>query len=230
MNNVQNEETMFDTLRTLFRASRAETEEALIETNALTLLAQHLRDAKVDVEHARRGLAALIARKAGEERQARALDEEIVRREHDARAAMEKGEEALLHEIADRIAGLEDRKAQAAQARVELQARIDALRSTLRDAERRMASLTDELRLVRSRTLERRARGDIDPGVPGNALHKAEEMAERLRRSGAHADDAAAALADMRPDADLDTRLRDAGVDSRAAARRDAILTRIKSD
>ena len=220
---------MLDTLRTLFRASRAESEEALIEGNAITLLAQHLRDAKVDVERARRGLAALIARKSGEERQALALDEEIARREEDARAAMVAEEESLLHEIADRIAGLEDRKGQASRARLELQHRIDALRETLRDAERRMTALTDELRLARSQSLQRRARGDIDPALRGNALQKAEEIAERLRLSGARIDDTHTALADMRPDADLDTRLREAGVDSRATERRGAILARIRT-
>jgi len=219
---------MLDTLRTLFRASRAETEEALIEGNAVTLLAQHLRDAKVDVERARRGLAALIARKAGEDRQASALEDEITRREGDARAAMAAGEEALLHEIADRIAGLEDRKAQAAYARTEVQQRIDALRATLREAEGRMATLTDELRLVRAQALQRRARGEIDPAVQGSALQKAEEIAERLRLSGARFDDIQTALTDLRPDADLDTRLREAGVDSRATDRRSAILKRIK--
>ena len=92
-----------------------------------------------------------------------------------------------------------------------------------------MATLTDELRLARAQSLQRRARGDIDPGVRGSALQKAEEIAERLRQSGARIDDATAALEDMRPDADLDTRLREAGVDSRATARRDAILNRIKN-
>ena len=220
---------MLDTLRTLFRASRAESEEALIEANAITLLAQHLRDAKVDVERARRGLAALIARKAGEERQTVALDEEIARREADARAAMAADEEALLHEIADRIAGLEDRKAQAGRARAELQRRIDALRETLQGAERRMAGLTDELRLARGQALQRRARGEIDPALQGSALKKAEEIAERLRLSGTRIDDAHDALADMRPDADLDTRLREAGIDSRQNDRRGAILARLRN-
>ena len=218
-----------ETLRTLFRASRAESEEALIESNAIMLLAQHLRDAKADVERARRGLAALIARKAAEERQAVALDGEIARREADARAAMDADEDALLDEIADRIAGLEARKVQAGEARAELQRRIDALRETLRGAEGRLAGLTDELRLARGQAIQRKARDEIGPGPSGTALRKAEEIAERLRLSGACADDAHAALADMRPDADLDTRLREAGIDSRASARREAILDRIRT-
>lgn len=218
---------MLDTLRTLFRASRAESEEALIEANALPLLAQHLRDAKADVERARRGLASLIAREAGEGRQARALGEEIARRESDARAAMARDEDALLDEIVDRIAEIEDRKTRAEHARTDLAARIDALRGTLRAAERRMAALTDALRLARGRALQRRARGSIDPAPGDTALQRAEEVAARLRRSDAHDDDAAAALADMRPDADLDTRLRAAGADTRTLARRDAILARI---
>jgi len=217
------------TLRTLFRASRAEAEDALIDTNAAALLAQHLRDAKVDVERARRGLAALIARKSGEARQATALDDEIARRETDAHAAMTAGEEALLTEILDRIAGLEDRRAQATRADAELQQRIDALRDTLGTAQRRMVTLTDDLRLARSQAMQRRVRGDIDPALNGSALQKAEEMAARLRESGATLDDTAAALADMRPDADLDTRLREAGLDAHDATRRAAILDRIKT-
>ena len=219
---------MLDTLRTLFRASRAETEDALIEANAIPLLAQHLRDAKVDVQRARQGLAALVARKAAEERQSVALGEEIARREEDARLAMDAGEEPLLHEIADRIAGLEDRRVQAGEAKAELQRRIASLRETLADAERRMAGLTDELRLARDQTMHRKATGTLQADVSTSALQKAEETARRMRVAGAQADDTAAALADMRPDADLDSRLRDAGVDSQANARRCAILDRLK--
>jgi len=141
---------MLETLRTLFRASRAETQEAMIKGNAVALLAQHLRDAKLDVERARRGLAALIARKVGEERKSRMLEEEIMRREEDARAAMNAGEDVLLHEIADHIAGLEERKAQNTYARTEFQHRIDVLRQTLKQAEHRMSILTDDLRLART--------------------------------------------------------------------------------
>ena len=220
---------MLETLRTLFRASTAEREDALIEANAIPLLAQHLRDAKVDVERARRGLAALIARKSGEERQRRALDTEIGRRENDARAAIDAGEDALLNEIADRIAGLEDRRAQAERAKEELQTRIDTLRETLAGAEYRMASLTDELRLARGQALQRRAVTAIDPRIAVNALQKAEETAARLRASGQHSDDAAAALAEMRPDADLDSRLREAGLDTQRRDRRAAILDRLKT-
>ena len=221
---------MLNTLRTLFRASRAETEDALIEANAIPLLAQHLRDAKIDVQRARQGLAALVARKAAEERQSVALNEEIARREEDARAAMDAGEEPLLHEIADRIAGLEDRRAQAGKAKDELQQRISALRETLSDAERRMGGLTDELRLAQGQSMHRKATGALDTGVPDSSLRKAEETARRLRVAGTRADDTAAALADMRPDADLDTRLREAGIDSQTNQRRGAILERLKSN
>ena len=86
---------MFQTLGTLFRARAAEAEETLIDRNAITLLAQHLRDAKAEIGRSRAAIAGLMARETERGRGLDKLAEEILRREREAQAAMEAGEDAL---------------------------------------------------------------------------------------------------------------------------------------
>ena len=86
---------MFGTLNTLFRAKAAEAEEDLIDRNAITLLAQHLRDAKVEIARSRAAIARLMARETERDRALDALSAKILRREAEAKAALEADDEAL---------------------------------------------------------------------------------------------------------------------------------------
>lgn len=223
---------MLETLRTLFRARQAEREEALIDANALTLLAQHLRDAKVDAGRARHALAGLIARRGAEQKRIGALDSDIARREEDARAAIDAGEDGLLEEIADHIAVLEDERARAISAENELLTRITALRKNLAEAGKRITVLADELRLARSQSMHRSARETVDGVASDCALRKAEETAKRLKSTGAIIDGEIAAMINLTESdgMDLDARVRDAGLDTRSRNRRAAILDRIRTE
>jgi phage shock protein A len=225
------EVTMFATLRTLFRAAEAEAEEAVIDANGTRLLAQHLRDAETGTRQARRALASLMARRTSEERLIEGLDEEIGRREEEVRSALNINKQNLASEIADRIVVLEEERARAEQTGRDLTRRIDTLRSSVSQADRRISVLASELRAARAGQLCRKVSDYISEGLHPTALERAEAMALRVRDSGQRIEDEMAAMAELRRDdgEDLDNRLKSAGVADRDGARRRAVLARIKS-
>ncbi|MEM7211136.1 MAG: PspA/IM30 family protein, partial [Pseudomonadota bacterium] len=143
---------MIGTLRTLFRASVFEAEEAVIDANGPKLLAQHLRDAEADTQRARKVLASLLAREKAVSRGLEALAAERTRREDEARQALNAGDEALASDLAARVVFLEDETEAHRTEASDLARRIATLRDSLGTADRRIAALASELRAARAST------------------------------------------------------------------------------
>lgn len=220
---------MFETLTTLFRARTAEAEEALAERNAVSLLAQHLRDARAELSRSRGAVAGMMAREAERCRAIDRLAAEAARREAEARTALEAGEEALAGDLADAALDLEDRRAAEADALKALADRIADARSRLDAAEARYRDLADQLRVAREAKLSR-----TPPGAAptASALEKAVEAAERLKTRDDRLDDIEAAyrrLDGESPETSLDARVKAAGLDREREARKAALMNRLKA-
>lgn len=222
---------MLSTLRTLFRASAFEAEEAVIDANGPKILAQHLRDAEADTQRARKVLASLLARQKSAMRSHYALKTERQRREDEARQAMAAEDEALAQDLAARIVFLEDEMEAARTEEHALTARIGSLRESLSQADRRIAALASELRAARASTACRVAKTGLDEGLQQSALERAEAMAARVRETSVRIEDEIGAYTDLRGSTqnDLDARVDEAGLKNSSTARRDAILKRLQS-
>lgn len=219
---------MFETLTTLFRARTAEAEEGLVDRNAVTLLAQHLRDARVEVAGARAAIARLMAREAEQGRALEALATKIRLREGEAKAAMGKGEDALAADIAEDIIVLEDRREADEATRMSLTARIREARERMQKTELRLTALTDQLRSARDASLSRSSVGIAAP--TSSALEKAVETARVLKARDqrlADLDDAHRRLDGDVGAETLDARIAAAGLDKQKEERRAALLKRI---
>ncbi len=222
---------MLSTLRTLFRASAFEAEEAIVEANGPKILGQHLRDAEADTQRARQVLAGLLARQKAVARGLEALSSERVRREDEVRQALEAEDDALASDLADRIVFLEDEEGAARTESEDLTRRIASLRISLSQADRRIASLASELRAARASAACRVAKTGLAEGMQQSSLERAEAMASRVRESSQRIEDEIGAYTDLRRSTgnDLDARLDEAGLGNATSARRDAILKRLKS-
>ncbi|MEO1723749.1 MAG: PspA/IM30 family protein [Pseudomonadota bacterium] len=221
---------MLRTLRTLLRARSAEAEEALEAAEGPRILAQHLRDAQMDLTRGRHALAQLIAQQKAEERRAADAAAEIEKREAEARRALEAGAEPLAADIANRIVTLEDTRERAMKAGAALSERAQTLRDRLSDGERRLSKLAADLRAARTARMDisvrRRLNDATLPAAP--PLAEAEALARRLAEGTDAAEDLlAATTAPADESADLDARLKEAGIADAARSRRDAVLARL---
>lgn len=222
---------MLSTLRTLFRASAFEAEEAIVEANGPKILGQHLRDAEADTQRARQVLAGLLARQKAVARTLDALMSEKARREDEVRQALEAEDDALASDLADRIVFLEDEVAASRTETEDLTKRIASLRISLSQADRRIASLASELRSARASAACRVAKTGLAEGMQPSSLDRAEAMASRVRESSQRIEDEIGAYTDLRKSTgnDLDARVDEAGLGTATSLRRDAILKRLKS-
>lgn len=221
---------MIGTLRTLFRAQAAEAEEALIDANGTTLLAQHIRDAKLNIKKGQQTCATLMARKNAEQKRLDALIAEIADREAQTRAALTAKQDDLADQIADRIIALEDHKAQSRAAITDLDQRIAKLREGLSSADRRISNLAADLRMARAGEQTRATMARITTGPEPCALNKAEDMAARVRGLNECQEDICSAMDELRSDpAGLNQRVKDAGLGDPTQNRRNAILSRLSS-
>ncbi|MEM7499196.1 MAG: PspA/IM30 family protein [Pseudomonadota bacterium] len=221
---------MLKTLRTLMRARSAEAEEALESTHAPRILAQHLRDAQIDLTRGRHALAQLVAQQKAEERRAAEALSEIDRREDEARKALDRGAETLAADLANRIVTLEDARERADKAGAALSARAQTLRERLSEGERRLSKLAADLRAAKAARMDISARLRLDeaalPAPP--PLAEAEALARRLSESTEAAEDLLAATTTPTDEsADLDARIAEAGIANATRSRRDAVLARL---
>ena len=216
---------MFRTVTTLFRAGVAEADEDLQDRTASTLLAQHLRDAKTELTRHRASLAALMARETKEARLGEALAEKLARRETEVETALAASDEELAADIAEDMLRVEDEIRAATKERDRLKAEVAKARAAQDAAERTFKQLSDQLRIARTHA--------VSPlTVHTTSLKQAEAAAERLKCRMERDEDIAAAYEQMETtvaEQDLDTKLRASGLFDDKAARRDAILERIKS-
>ncbi|MEL7140072.1 MAG: PspA/IM30 family protein [Pseudomonadota bacterium] len=221
---------MLRTLRTLLRARSAEAEEALEAAEGPRILAQHLRDAQMDLTRGRHALAQLIAQRKAEERRAADAAAEIEKREAEARRALEAGAEPLAADLANRIVTLEDTRERAEKAGAALSDRAQTLRDRLSDGERRLSKLAADLRAARTARMDISVRRRLNDATLPSAppLAEAEALARRLAEGTDAAEDLlAATTAPADESADLDARLKEAGIADAARSRRDAVLARL---
>ena len=141
---------MLKTLRTIFAAGVAESEEALFDANAIRILEQRTREASDAFETLKSSLARVLALKAGEDRKVDALTLRIETLENEAGSHLKANDNAQAHAIAEKIAVLEDERAAHIETSERCRGDSEAIRKKVDAAARRLAELKRGISVARS--------------------------------------------------------------------------------
>lgn len=166
---------------TLMRGQARRGGEAVLDANALALLDQQLFETEQGLIAARRDLSSLMAERKLQDRRRGELAERMQQYEGYVSAALEKQDEALAMETAEKVAELEERHTQ-------LSARIEELDGREQEFRRFIADAADNLRELRqqqavARVSERITHTSRRLGDTGNGLsRRLEESRETLDR------------------------------------------------
>lgn len=224
---------MWKQLVTLIRGTAHETGEKIVDAKALTILDQQIRDAANAQSKARDDLATLTARRRMIEKEVETLTDQMVRYEASARAAIAKGDMDLAREVAERMAQIEtDINAKTPQAE-EMRTAEERIRGIVRQGDGKIEALRREVEIVRANDSLQKAQASVATNYNGtvSSLGSAADSLKRLRERQAIQDEkfkAAAELEDMRSGADLDAKLRNAGLlEGQSSA--DSILARLSA-
>jgi phage shock protein A len=201
----------------LVRGTAHEAGGAVVDANALRILDQEIRDADNALGKARDDLAALVARRRVLEKEVQSFRDQAQRYEGSARAALAKGDEALAREVAQRIADLEQEVTLKEPQLGEMRAAEDRMHQIIAATQQKVEGLRREIDVVKVNESVQRAQASVVSGGSGAtaALGSAADSLKRIKERQAIRDEkfkAAAELEDMRTGADLDAKLRNAGI------------------
>lgn len=209
--------SIWSKLFALLRGGAYEAGATVVDANALRILDQEIRDADGALGKARDDLASLVARRRILEKELGNLRDQITKYEGSARAALAKGDEPLAREVAQRIADLEQEGNLKAPQLTEMQAAEERMHQTIASTQQKVENLRREIDVVKVNESVQRAQASVAASGTGAnaALGSAADSLKRIKERQAIRDEkfkAAGELEDHRTGADLDAKLRSAGI------------------
>lgn len=209
--------SMLAKLSALFRGTAREAGQAVVDANALKILDQEIRDADTAQGKARDDLAGLVARRRMAENELKSFGEQIAKYESSVRAAMAQGKTDLAREVAGRIAELETEigtRGPMIEGMKEAEAR---LRTAISTTDQKIETLRREIDIVKVNDSVQKAQTSVALQSQGahSRIGSAADSLQRIKQRQAVQEErlrVGQELEDKRSGADLDAKLREAGI------------------
>lgn len=219
-------------LITALRGGVNEAGEAIVDTQALRILDQEVRDATDELEQSRDGLAAILARQKLAEEKSDQLKKRIREYESYAKQALDKGDESLALEVAQKIADLENQLATEREAALGFSASAKELRAAIKQAELNIKRIKQQIDTVKAKESVQRAQTAVAERHNGSSskLRTAMDSLERIKEKQALKDaqiKAASELSKESMDDSLQAKLEEAGIAPSGKSAQD-VLERLK--
>ena len=225
--------SIFSKIVTAIRGGASEAGEAIVDANLMRILDQEIRDAKEAMEKSRRGLTELMAEKSGYERKAAELNAKISEYEGHALSALEKGEEAIALEVAEKIAEFQGEVEYNEGAITQLQNTIVTQKEFLTTSERKVKDLAREAKMARTTETVQKTAAALSTNftASGSKLNSARSSLDRIKaRQQKNADQlkAGEALAAEATGASLEAKLSGLGI-TKTSSKGGDILAQLKA-
>ena len=217
---------------TALRGGVSEAGEAIADTQALRILDQEIRDATGELNDSKASLAEMMARQKVAENKCSTINSKIAEFEDFALQALDKNDEALAVELADKIANLEKQLNTEQNACTDFTTNTAHLRDATKLAERNIAQLKHQVETARATENVQRARATVAQrqSASNSKLATAMESLERIKQKqelqSAQLNAEQEIATDTSKDS-LDDRLEAAGIIS-GELNGDSVLARLK--
>jgi len=224
--------SIFNKLLTAVRGGVTEAGEAVVDSQAIRILDQELRDSKKSLSDAKTGLTSIMAEKMGIDRKVKELSEKVKEHEGYAIQAMDKGDESLALDVANKIAELEHELTIQQGILKGYETKVANLKKIIRQTERNIQAMDREVSVVKTTAKVQKANDLAASKFSGSnsSLSSATDSLERIKARQQQREDQAAAAMELEADEngdDLQARLKTAGiVDSESSG--SSILERLK--
>lgn len=216
---------------TALRGGINEAGESIVDSQALRILDQEIRDASHDLNLSKDGLASLIAQEKLASEKVANFQTEIKENETYILSALEKGEDQLAHDLAVKVADIELSLDTEKKIANDYNAQADNLRSTIKVAEEQIKRVKQQTETVKATEAVQRAQKVIADRHSGSnsklrtALDSLEKVKDTQKLTSARLK-AASEMANESSDVSLDVRLKESGIKKELAAA--DVLERLK--
>ncbi|QYJ74458.1 MULTISPECIES: PspA/IM30 family protein [Shewanella] len=218
---------------TAFRGGANEIGQNIVDANSTRIFEQEIRDAEKHLTKAKRDLTDVMAKEMAAAREVDRLKRTIGEHEGYATQALEKGNEALALEVAEKIAQLEQELAEQQSANEAFSNNAAKLKELVKKTERQLADYQRQLSMVKTTESVQKATASItDSFASSNSkLLNAKESLERIKARQQQFDDrmkAAETLESENSDKSLAAKLAEAGIGEQKSDA-NAVLERLKA-
>lgn len=209
--------SMLAKLSALFRGTAHDTAQSVVDANALKILDQEIRDADNNQGKARDDLAGLVARRRMAETELKSFQDQISKYENSARTALDRGQNDLALEVAGRIAELETEIGNRGPLIENMKAAEVRLRTAIATTDQKIETLRREIDIVKVNDSVQKAQTSVALQSAGaqSRIGSAADSLQRIKQRQAVNEEkliAGQELEDRRTGADLDARLKAAGI------------------
>lgn len=224
---------MLSKIMTALRGKANETGQTVVDSQALRILDQEIRDSENHLSQSKTELTRLMGQRQLNSNKADTLEGKIAELEKSAEAALDKGEEALAVEVAERMVALQD-DLEAERAIVsEYDASIEKLRGAIRSTDNQLRQLKQQVSVVKATESAQKAQSAVAARHSGqnsamsSAMESLERIKERQQLNSAQMS-AADEMAAEESGSSLEARLKAAGIGGQAR-KADDVLARLKA-
>lgn len=164
-----------------------EAAETIADSQALRILDQEIREAKEELRQSDSALANIIAKRKLSEQKVQALAQSISEYEQHAINAMEKGEEALALECAERVSKLRDEQEGEQRYLDQFSHSADTLRNNITQAKEKLRQLEQQVDVVKATETVQKAQAAVSARNVGanSKMRTAVESLDRIKQKQA---------------------------------------------
>ncbi|MCK5830054.1 MAG: PspA/IM30 family protein [Methylococcales bacterium] len=209
--------SIFSKLITAVRGGATEAGQAIVDTQAIRILEQELRDSKTALNDAKTNLTTIMAEKMSLDRKVKDLNSKIAEHEGYAIQAMDKKDDALALDIATKISEFEHELTIQQGILDGYDSKVSGLKKMIRQTERNIQAMDREISVVKTTEKVQKANDLASAKFSGStsALNSATESLERIKERQQKREDQATAALELETEEngdDLQARLKDAGI------------------
>ena len=135
--------------------------EAVVDSQALRILDQEVREASHALQDSKNSLAEIMARQKVAEEKCSGLKKQIQEHEGYAIKALEKNDESLAHDVAQKIADIENQLTQESEAADGFKASAEKMRTAIKQTERNLKHLKQQVDTVKATENVQRAQAAV---------------------------------------------------------------------
>lgn len=204
-------------LFTAIKGGANEAAESVADNQALRILDQEIREAKQELRRSDEALVSIVAKRKMSQQKVDAINNGIEEYEGHARGAMDKGQQDLALECAQKVATLRNEQ-QAEQTYLDqFIASEQSMRTNIAQAKDKLRQLEQQVDVVKANEAVQKAQSAVSAtNVGANAkMHTAVESLERIKQRQAEKSaqlEAAAEMAEEQSGSSLDKKLAEAGI------------------
>lgn len=218
---------------TALRGGAREVGESIVDSNGVRIFEQEMKDAKNQLAKAKHDLTDVMAKEMQANRKIKTLQEDISKHETYAATALEKGDEALALEIAQKIAEIDSELTIQQQAQASFSAHVERLKGMIKQTGKALADMERQLVMVKTTDSVQKATKAISNNYAAGSskLLSAKESLDRIKQKQENLEDrlkAGEQLDNEFNHSDLDAKMKAAGILEDGSSAAD-ILAKIKA-